>query len=74
MSTHPQPNDGSDHVQRDDPDIPRPTRRETANFAAGQSRLGVYEALTGAPVGSFASTAGADDEAPTSTSDPGQRS
>jgi hypothetical protein len=75
MSTHPQPNDGSDHVHPEAPDVPPDaTRHETRNFAAGQSRLGVYEALIGAPVGSFASTSGPDDEAPESTSDPADRS
>jgi hypothetical protein len=43
----------------DEPDIARAaTPRTQGTFAAGQSRLGVYEAMIGAPVGSFASAPG----------------
>ena len=71
MRAHTQPNDQSDHVHPDEPDTPPiATASETGTFAAGQSRLGVYEALSGAPVGTFASTSEPVEEAPTSPSDP----
>ena len=52
-------NDESRLLLRDEPDIARAAMpRTVGTFAAGQSRLGVYEALIAAPVGSFASASG----------------